>query len=136
MSAAGPPFLYVFWPTVLWMQYDVPVVRGLEDRGREGRVRVVVGVERLHTRDGGANVRLCGGLLGASPEAEIRRDRDCEQDPDDDDHDKELDEGEAPLTLLLRDPLAEPLNHERTSSFDRAKACGGSRRCIGLWSVD
>jgi hypothetical protein len=27
MSAAGPPFLYVFCPTVLWMQYETAVLR-------------------------------------------------------------------------------------------------------------
>ena len=27
MSAAGPPFLYVAWPTTLWMQYDAAVAR-------------------------------------------------------------------------------------------------------------
>ena len=27
MSAAGPAFLYVAWPTMLWMQYEAGVAR-------------------------------------------------------------------------------------------------------------
>src|SRR5947208_8106327 len=98
---------------------DALVVRSLEDCGRQVGVRVVVGVEGLHTGDRRANVGLSGRLLGAAPEAEVRGDRDCEQDPDDDDHDQKLDQGETTLVVLLRDPLAEPLDHERTPPFQQ-----------------
>src|SRR6185295_14699575 len=69
------------------------------------------GVERLHTRDRRAHVCLRSRHFSAAPEGKVRRDGDREQDADDDDHNEKLDEGEAPLAILLRDPLAEPLNH-------------------------
>src|SRR5690348_1895453 len=74
---------------------------------RQGDARVtgrVVGVERLHARDGGADVGLRGGLVRPRAEAEVRRDRDCQQDPENDDHDQKLDQGE---TTLIATHLAE-----------------------------
>src|SRR5471032_1723494 len=67
-----------------------------------------VGVQRLHGREGGADVGLGGRIVCASREAEVRRDRDREQDPDDDDDDQELDEREA---LVTRKPHPQFVQH-------------------------
>jgi len=57
----------------------------------------VVGVERLHAGNGSANVGLRSGLVGPGAEAQVRGDRDREQDPEDDDHDEELDQRETAI---------------------------------------
>src|SRR6266487_1075327 len=78
---------------------DPGVVRELQLRQVRTHVTGrVVGVERLDARHGGADVGLRGRLVGPAAEAEVRGDRNCQQDPDDDDDHEELDQGE---TLLV-----------------------------------
>src|SRR4051794_2868848 len=78
---------------------DAGVVRSLQHGRRRARVGAMVGVERLHAGDSGANVGLRGRVVRTILELEVRRDRNREQDPDDDDDDQELDEREALVTL-------------------------------------
>src|ERR671923_24245 len=89
---------------------DACVVGLLELRqGDAGVARGVVGVVGLHARNGGADVGLRGRVVGAAPEAQVRGDRDREQDPEDDDDDEQLDQGEA--ALVLRDSLPQGADH-------------------------
>src|SRR5438552_116310 len=61
-----------------------------------GRARAgVVGDVRLDGRDRCSNVRLCGGVVRAVAEAQVRRNRDREQDAQDDDDNEKFDEGET-----------------------------------------
>ena len=65
----------------------------------------VVGVVGLDGRNRGANVGLGGRLVRAIPEAQVRGDRDRQQDAEDDDDNEELDERETAL-LTGAMPLA------------------------------
>ena len=69
----------------------------------------MVGVVRLDAGDGGADVGLRGRCVGAVLEAEVRGDRDCEQDPEDDDDDEKLDEREA--ALVVREAMPQVCRH-------------------------
>src|SRR3954447_1602099 len=96
---------------------DPGVVRALEFRQRRARVaRGVVGVERLHAGHCSADVGLRSGLVGPRAEAQVRGDRDRQQDPENDDHDQQLDEGE---TLVAPQSLLKPCKH----------ACSSLRGC-------
>src|SRR4051794_11558463 len=81
------------------------VVARLELREVHRRgVVAVVRVVRLDGRHRRADVRLSSRALSAILEAEVRRDRDRQQDAEDHDDDQELDEREA---LVARQPLLE-----------------------------
>src|SRR5207244_6629455 len=68
-----------------------------------------VEVRGLLSRAGGADVVLRGRVVGAVPEAQVRGDRDREQDPEDDDDDEQLDQGEA--ALVTREALPQGADH-------------------------
>ena len=69
-------------------------------RGRVGAgVGLMVGVERLHRRLGGADAGLGVGVLRLLALVEERGKRDRGEDADDQDDDQELDEREALLVL-------------------------------------
>jgi hypothetical protein len=71
----------------------------------------LVSVERLHARNRSADVRLRSGLVRPGAEAEVRGDRNREQDPEDDDHDQKLDEGEALLAPHLAESVRKTCKH-------------------------
>src|SRR3984893_18599432 len=81
-------------------RHDCRVVR-LQQRDRHPRIAggvggaEVVGVVGLDSRDRSANVGLGGRVVRTIPEAQIRGDRDREQDAENDDDNEKLDEGET-----------------------------------------
>src|SRR5262249_33241979 len=97
---------------------EVRVVRGHGGLVHAGVRAVVVGVELLGARDRGANVGRDGLLVRGVLEAEVRGNRDRQQDADDRDDDEKLDEREAFLASealldavhrgLLRNGCAHP----------------------------
>src|SRR5439155_2640608 len=89
---------------------DPGVIRRLELGQRHSHVtRRMVGVVRLHPRHGGADVRLRGRVVRPATEAEVRRDRDCQQDPEDDDDDEEFDQRET--AIVSRQALPHTVDH-------------------------
>src|SRR6059058_2803662 len=90
---------------------DAGVVGELQLRqvGTEVGRLAVVGRVGLDAWDGRADVGLGGRLVRARPEAEVRGNRDCEQDSQDDDHDQKLDQREA--ALLAGETLPQCINH-------------------------
>src|SRR5919108_3550452 len=86
-------------------------------QSRDGHARItsrrtaagVVGVVGLDSRDGRTDVCLCGRVVGAIAERQVRRNRDRQQDAEDDDDNEQLDEGEA--ALLTGHSLQELLAH-------------------------
>src|SRR3954447_25930367 len=110
---------------------DPLVVGGLEDRERDALVAGgVVGVERLHAGDGGADVRLGGGDVRSRPEAEVGRDGDREQDAEDDDDDEELDQREA---LLVAGQAVPERSDHSGSLLERER--NAVRYCGGFGSI-
>src|SRR5712691_11735500 len=89
---------------------DRRVVR-LQQRDRHARITGgvggtrVVGVVGLDGRDGRANVGLGGRVVRTIAEAQVRGDRNREQDAENDDDNEKLDEGET--ALLSSQPLHE-----------------------------
>src|SRR6266480_11367 len=81
----------------------------------EGRSDVeglrVVGRVGLHAGDRRADVGLGGRLVRARPEAQVRGNRDREQDSQDDDHDEKLDQREAFVALRRRQPAGKLGEH-------------------------
>src|SRR5919198_5550706 len=91
---------------------DPGVVRTLQLRQRHAGVPGrVVSVVRLHPGHGRADVRLRRRVVGPLAEAEVRGNRNREQDSQNDDHDEKLDEGETLVSLHRRDPVRKPCEH-------------------------
>src|SRR5580765_4043206 len=105
---------------------DRRVVR-LQERDRHACVacRVagagVVGIEGLDCRERGANVGLGGRVVRTIPEAQVRGDRDREQDAQNDDDNEKFDEGET--AFLTGQPLPDLASHTK-SSFHGERTSG------------
>src|SRR5437867_2086930 len=97
---------------------DRRVIR-LQQRDRHARITGgvggtrVVGVVGLDSRDRGANVGLGGRVVRTIAEAQVRGDRDREQDAEDDDDNEKFDEGET--AFLTGQPLPDLAGHYGSS---------------------